>query len=409
MMMRLNILIVSSLLFLIIGLSYSKPLSKDYGVSPEEIEFYKGEKFNCLRSNKQVPISQVNDDYCDCPDGTDEPGTSACSNGHFYCINKGHKGQFIASSFVNDGVCDCCDGSDEYSSMMKCKNTCNELGKEMREKQLQDQEKYAQGLKKKAEMIKDAIEVMESKTASLEKLRKEIEPINQEIKELEVLKENKDKEKQQELDKIKEKEEEFKAKTTLETTNEEKQQQDIPDNDVVKEIEKELKENEEKEQLTSEVYDEILKGIEQLEKEIQTKRDSLRDKQNEIQKIEEMLKMDFGKNNVFLALYGKCFDLKTKEYTYTLCPFDRANQGGTSLGKFEKWENDYENMLFTNGQQCWGGPKRSIKVSLECGSENEAYDVQEPGKCEYTIKLKTPASCDEEHLKVLLLENDHSF
>lgn len=37
-------------------------------------------------SSEQVEISwdRVNDDFCDCPgDGSDEPGTSACSNGAF--------------------------------------------------------------------------------------------------------------------------------------------------------------------------------------------------------------------------------------------------------------------------------------------------------------------------------------
>ena len=27
----------------------------------------------------QLPFSAVNDDYCDCRDGSDEPGTGACS------------------------------------------------------------------------------------------------------------------------------------------------------------------------------------------------------------------------------------------------------------------------------------------------------------------------------------------
>jgi protein kinase C substrate 80K-H len=59
--------------------------------------------------------------------GQDEPGTSACSALHpasqFYCVNKGHRGQWIPSSRVDDGVCDCCDGSDE-SGVVSCANSC---------------------------------------------------------------------------------------------------------------------------------------------------------------------------------------------------------------------------------------------------------------------------------------------
>ncbi|OZJ05118.1 hypothetical protein BZG36_01389 [Bifiguratus adelaidae] len=89
----------------------------------------------CLDGSKKLPISTINDDYCDCPDGSDEPGTSACPNGSFYCENVGHMGRTIRSSRVNDGVCDCCDGSDEMSGLIQCENTCAEVGEQWRKQQ----------------------------------------------------------------------------------------------------------------------------------------------------------------------------------------------------------------------------------------------------------------------------------
>lgn len=69
--------------------------------------------FRCKDALERViPCAQVNDDYCDCGNGSDEPGTSACSarGARFACASDP---QNISTAFVDDGFRDCKDGSDE--------------------------------------------------------------------------------------------------------------------------------------------------------------------------------------------------------------------------------------------------------------------------------------------------------
>ncbi len=96
------------LLFLPLSLPALARLDRTYGIHPDLLSKYaplKSNTWRCLDGSKEIPWTALNDDFCDCLDGSDEPGTSACSNGIFYCQNAGHVGAFIPSSRVNDGLC----------------------------------------------------------------------------------------------------------------------------------------------------------------------------------------------------------------------------------------------------------------------------------------------------------------
>ncbi|KAI0034384.1 glucosidase II beta subunit-like-domain-containing protein [Vararia minispora EC-137] len=109
----------------------AQDVPKTHGVPPMLLARYvpsSARTWACLDGSKEIPWSAVNDDYCDCLDGSDEPGTGACPNSTFYCRNVGHLGATVPSSRVRDGLCEpeCCDGSDERPGV--CADTCKDVG-----------------------------------------------------------------------------------------------------------------------------------------------------------------------------------------------------------------------------------------------------------------------------------------
>ncbi|XP_044758086.1 glucosidase 2 subunit beta [Coccinella septempunctata] len=143
------------------------------GVSLSRAPLYNPKNdFTCFDRSKTIPFSQVNDDYCDCPDASDEPGTSACPHGIFYCVNAGFKPMNLASSRVNDGICDCCDGADEYASEPKCINNCAELGQFAREKELQREELLKAGKQLREEFSQKGIQEKQQRKEKLLELEK---------------------------------------------------------------------------------------------------------------------------------------------------------------------------------------------------------------------------------------------
>lgn len=124
------------------------------GVPIEKLSFYdSSQEFSCLDGSQSIPFVYVNDNYCDCSDGSDEPGTSACEKNKFYCENRDHEPQYLLSSRVNDGICDCCDGMDEWDTDVACPNTCIELGRKIKEELKRLEEVEELGYKKRSEYI----------------------------------------------------------------------------------------------------------------------------------------------------------------------------------------------------------------------------------------------------------------
>ncbi|KAI3321387.1 glucosidase II beta subunit-like protein [Xylariaceae sp. AK1471] len=185
------------------------------GVGPEFAKFYEiKDTFTCLaHPSIIIKASQVNDNTCDCPDGSDEPGTAACAlldrlspvqplpaslSGStnttnalpgFWCANEGHIGAYVPFMYVNDGVCDydlCCDGTEEYGKVggVKCENKCVEIGKEWRRIEKERKENLERANKKRRTMVKESKELRRQVEAKVSKLEVEIEGLEQKQAEL---------------------------------------------------------------------------------------------------------------------------------------------------------------------------------------------------------------------------------
>ena len=116
-----------------------------------------GSSWKCLDGSSTIPISALNDDFCDCKDGSDEFGSAACSTvsldgGRFYCDNFPSRPRYLYSSRVHDLICDCCDGSDERPGL--CPNTCETEGQALIEARALAVNSVTDGLNAKDELLR---------------------------------------------------------------------------------------------------------------------------------------------------------------------------------------------------------------------------------------------------------------
>ncbi|XP_014675032.1 PREDICTED: glucosidase 2 subunit beta-like [Priapulus caudatus] len=499
------------------------------GVPLSKASLYDPEKnFGCLDGSNVIPFHFVNDDYCDCADGSDEPGTSACPHGFFHCTNAGYIPKFIPSSRVNDGICDCCDLSDEYDSPARCINDCKELGGHRIREQKEKLEQIQKGFETRQLLAKEGTEKKKEHEEKLEQLQQELQELEVKKRELEVVKKaaeepekqakeahekNWQEQKKQKADALNKAgaeaafpvldvdgdgiitpeelmvrtefdmnddgvitEEELKTRFgdeglmdwDLETFTEtmwyklkyiyqhpkDEEAEVADDNDKEPEPfsppspsvdvtegdgdgSEHALDEEEDEDDDDDDDDDFLEGEDDDEDagDMDDDKDGAKDKMpeyetetkrliqvandarnayeeaqqqhqtmaDEIKNLERYTKNYYGQENEFLQLDKQCFEYTEREYIYKLCLYDKVSQrpkaggGETSLGVWDKWlgteDNEFDQMSFSDGVQCWNGPKRSAKVMVTCGLENQLLSASEPNRCEYLFTFTTPAVC----------------
>uniref|UniRef100_A0A3B3HDW7 Glucosidase 2 subunit beta n=1 Tax=Oryzias latipes TaxID=8090 RepID=A0A3B3HDW7_ORYLA len=391
------------------------------GISSSYKRFYREKKsFLCIDGSKLIPFEQVNDDYCDCADGSDEPGTSACPHGRFYCTNLGFRPHYIPSSRVNDGICDCCDASDEYNSHARCQNTCWNLGQRERAYVEGQMRTLDEGLRLKQQLIEEGVLLWREKQAQLRELQQVAEDLQIKLEEHRRKKREADRFKEQTLRALKGgdggKSFHLKNKTLggiliclfcnpYSISLDEVKAEVVPVHDE----ERHLGDDEAMVLTTTESAKTnrtltcVLAHLLNTNKKFTVQG---------IKKVsfcwvlicdlQKKLAIDYGTDWEFLFLNGQCYKLKVYEYMYTLCPFNHITQKSTagtevSLGLWGMWaepaKNRYNQMIYENGEPCWQGGSRSTTVTLTCGTETALRSVKEPSKCQYIMDFQTPVAC----------------
>ncbi|XP_031688458.1 glucosidase 2 subunit beta isoform X1 [Oncorhynchus kisutch] len=343
------------------------------GISLSYKRFYRERKsFLCIDGSKMIPFDQVNDDYCDCMDGSDEPGTAACPNGRFYCTNLGYRSHYIPSSRVNDGICDCCDASDEYRSQTPCQNTCRNLGQRERAEVEGQTRVLGERLRLKQLLIEEGVLTWREKQAQLRDLQRVSDDLQTQLDDLR----KEEARRKEEADSLRERE--IGARDTADNSPTSPYRPESPisvfkeldsnrDGSItVDEVQAKLSPVQDEEHALSE-DEAVIKGrrgvpgsladedpnikaavsaAEKAAADLKRVEDAYETVYMEIRDLREKLSIDYGSEREFLFLHNQCFQLKVYE----------PPGPSTVLPQTSRTINSVTTVLQEDHQQCYHSP-----------------------------------------------------
>lgn len=339
--------------------------------------------FKCFDGSKSIKLAFFNDGFPDCPDGSDEPGTSSGPESQaFYCLNGS---TYIPRWEVGDGNCDCCDCSDEFhNKRAKIVNTCNVINEKkdmIINKMLNNIKNGKEELKKFEEKSKKLLSTNDKELEiEVTRLKEGIagKPLFVKVNENQLQLGDKFNEYFEVKEAIL-----FDKKYPLPYTIDPEQNKTFYELDYNKKWNFKYC-NGKNEIINETIRDECVKNLISNATLIK----------NKLKKIKDARKFTHNKIPLaFISLLGNKFE----NGIYTLDFLSKVTQGSYKIGSFTKFVNN--TLQFENGDYCDIVKKnRKASIKLMCWDKNILMNFNEPNICEYESIFATPAVCTNESI-----------